>query len=44
MSDKISKGSQISIKVKASKAVDKRLFLFSLYVMKKGRSQHKVPF
>lgn len=43
MSGKISKGSQINIKVKGSKAVGKRLFLVSLYVTKKGRSQLKAP-
>lgn len=41
MSNEISKGSQINIKVKGREAVNKRSFSFSLNVMKKGRSQLK---
>lgn len=44
MSNKISKGSLINIKVKGREAVDKRSFSFSFYVMKKGRSRFKTPF
>jgi hypothetical protein len=38
MSNKISKDSQINIKIQGEKAIDTRSFLFSLYAMKSGRA------